>query len=137
MVLGRKNWIHIGSSQAAPRIAAILVGGGKLWRSKLAVREYLSAVLPGLANVPIRRLTELTPFSVGHAEALIALACCRQLDQSGLVWGLMEYEAGEARWPFSMSKGLKTSSSGARLSNDDTRLVILTACQNRLKGIVA
>ena len=41
-------------------------GGGKLpqiERLKLPVRDYLAAVLPGLADVPIQRLPELTPFA--------------------------------------------------------------------------
>ena len=61
VALGRKNWIHVGSPQAGPKIAAILSVVESCRRLKLPVRDYLAAVLPGLASVPIRRLAELTP----------------------------------------------------------------------------
>jgi transposase len=61
IAVGRKNWIHIGSAQAGPKIAAILSVVESCRRLKLPVRDYLAAVLPGLADVPIRRLPELTP----------------------------------------------------------------------------
>jgi hypothetical protein len=61
VALGRRNWIHIGSSQAGPKIAAILSVVESCRRLKLPVRDYLAAVLPGLASVQIRRLPELTP----------------------------------------------------------------------------
>jgi transposase len=61
VALGRKNWIHIGSSQAGPKIAAILSVVESCRRLKLRVRDYLAAVLPGFADLPIQRLPELTP----------------------------------------------------------------------------
>jgi len=61
VALGRRNWIHIGSAQAGPKIAAILSVVESCRRLKFPVREYLAAVLPGLADCPIRRLPELTP----------------------------------------------------------------------------
>ena len=61
IALGRKNWIHIGSPQAGPKVAAILSIIETCRRIKLPVREYLSAVLPGLANTQLQRLSELTP----------------------------------------------------------------------------
>jgi hypothetical protein len=61
VAIGRKNWIHIGSQQAGPKIAAILSIVESCRRLKFPVRDYLAAVLPGLASVPIRRLPELTP----------------------------------------------------------------------------
>lgn len=61
VALGRKNWIHIGSGQAGPKIAAILSVVESCRRLKVPVREYLAAVLPGLANVLIQRLSSLTP----------------------------------------------------------------------------
>jgi transposase len=61
IALGRKNWIHIGSAQAGPKIAAILSVVESCRRLKLPVRDYLAAVLPGLADFPIQRLSELTP----------------------------------------------------------------------------
>jgi len=61
VAIGRKNWIHIGSEQAGPKIAAILSVVESCRRLKLPVRDYLAAVLPGLADCPIQRLPELTP----------------------------------------------------------------------------
>ena len=61
VAVGRKNWIHVGSEQAGPKVAAILSVIESCRRIKLPVREYLGSVLPGLANVPIQRVGELTP----------------------------------------------------------------------------
>ena len=61
VALGRKNWIHAGSEQAGPKVAAILSVIESCRRLKLPVRQYLSAVLPGLANLSVQRAGELTP----------------------------------------------------------------------------
>jgi transposase len=61
VTLARRNWIHIGSAQAGPKIAAILSAVESCRRLKLPVRDYLVAVLPGLADRPIQRLPNLTP----------------------------------------------------------------------------
>lgn len=61
VALGRKNWIHIGSPQAGPKIAAILSVVESCRRLKVPVRDYLHATLPGLAHLPIQRLPEHTP----------------------------------------------------------------------------
>jgi len=53
VALGRRNWIHIGSAQAGPKIAAILSVVESCRRLKFPVRDYLAAVLPGLADCPI------------------------------------------------------------------------------------
>jgi hypothetical protein len=58
---GRKNWIHIGSQQAGPKVAAILSIVESCRRLKIPTREYLAAVLPGLADISIQRLAERTP----------------------------------------------------------------------------
>jgi len=61
VALGRENWLHIGSPQAGPKVAAILSVVESCRRLKLPVRDYLAAVLPGLADLPIQRLPDLTP----------------------------------------------------------------------------
>jgi transposase len=61
VAVGRKNWIHVGSEQAGPKVAAILSVIESCRRMKLPVREYLGSVLPGLANRSIQRVGELTP----------------------------------------------------------------------------
>jgi transposase len=58
VALGRKNWIHIGSPQAGPKVAAILSVVESCRRLQVPVRDYFSTVLPGL---PIRCLPDLTP----------------------------------------------------------------------------
>ena len=61
VALGRKNWIHVGSEQAGPKVAAILSVIESCRRLKLPVREYLAAVLPGLANLSVQCVSQLTP----------------------------------------------------------------------------
>jgi transposase len=61
VALGRKNWIHLGSKEAGPRVAAIISIVETCRRLDLSVRDYLASVLPGLADFPINRVAELTP----------------------------------------------------------------------------
>jgi len=57
----RKNWIHVGSQQAGPKVAAILSVVESCPRLKLPVREYLADILPGLANRSIQSIKQFTP----------------------------------------------------------------------------
>jgi transposase len=61
ITLGRKNWIHIGSPQAGPKVAAILSVIETCRRIKVSARDYLMAVLPGLPNTRLQHLSALTP----------------------------------------------------------------------------
>ena len=61
VALGRTNWIHIGSQQAGPRVAAILSVVESCRRLRLPVRNYLNEILPGLADKPIQQVVALTP----------------------------------------------------------------------------
>jgi len=61
IAVGRKNWLHVGSAQAGPKIAAILSIIESCRRLKIPVRDYLRDVLPGLADAAIQRVAELTP----------------------------------------------------------------------------
>ena len=61
VALGRKNWIHVGSQKAGPKVAAILSIVETCRRMKIPIRAYLAAVLPGIADVSIQRLAGLTP----------------------------------------------------------------------------
>jgi transposase len=58
---GRKNWIHIGSPQAGPRVAAILSVIESCRRLAIPVRQYLADILPGLADTSVKNVTGLTP----------------------------------------------------------------------------
>jgi transposase len=68
LVLGRKNWIHIGSQQAGPKVAAILSVVESCRRLKLSLRDYLSAVLPGLSDLPVKLAGALTPSAWASAQ---------------------------------------------------------------------
>ncbi len=61
VALGRKNWIHVGSEQAGPKVAAILSVIESCRRLKLPLRQYLASILPGLANLSIQRVGQYTP----------------------------------------------------------------------------
>jgi transposase len=61
VVLGRKNWIHVGSEEAGPKVAAILSVVESCRRLGISLREYLASVLPGLANMSIQRIQSCTP----------------------------------------------------------------------------
>jgi transposase len=61
VALGRKNWIHVGSQLAGPKVAAILSIVETCRRIKVPIRAYLAAALPGIAGVSIHRLADLTP----------------------------------------------------------------------------
>ncbi len=47
---GRKNWIHLGSQEAGPRVAAIISIVETCRRLNIRVRDYLACVLPGLVD---------------------------------------------------------------------------------------
>jgi transposase len=61
VALGRKNWIHIGSEAAGPKVAALLSVIETCRRLDLSARDYLLEILPGLAACSIQRLAERTP----------------------------------------------------------------------------
>ena len=61
VALGRKNWIHLGGAQAGPKVAAILSVAETCRRQGLPVREYLLAILPGMADRKRSETAHLTP----------------------------------------------------------------------------
>jgi transposase len=61
VALGRKNWLHIGSPQAGPKVAAIASIVETCRRLDINLRDYLNDVLPKLGDWPITRVAELTP----------------------------------------------------------------------------
>ncbi|MBV8899604.1 MAG: transposase [Verrucomicrobia bacterium] len=61
VALGRRNWIHIGSKEAGPRVAAIISVVETCRRLKMPARDCLGSVLPGLGDFPLGRIAELTP----------------------------------------------------------------------------
>lgn len=69
VVLGRKNWLHIGSPQAGPKVAAIASIVETCRRLDINLPQYLKAVLPILGDWPINRVAELTPANWKSARA--------------------------------------------------------------------
>jgi hypothetical protein len=63
IALGRRNWLHIGSETAGPKIAAILSILETCKRLKINPREYLEDVLPRIAGWNSQRMAELTPMA--------------------------------------------------------------------------
>ena len=61
VAIGRRNWLHLGSKEAGPKIAAIFSVIESCRRLGVPVRQYLPDVLPGLANRSIQSLASLTP----------------------------------------------------------------------------
>jgi transposase len=66
---GRKNWIHIGSQQAGPRVAAILSVVESCRRLSIPVRDYLADILPGLTKRSIQHLANLAPAAWGQTHS--------------------------------------------------------------------
>jgi transposase len=69
LALGRKNWLHVGSPEAGPKIAAIASIVETCRRLDINLRDYLRDVLPKLGQWPITRVGELTPTAWKAAQA--------------------------------------------------------------------
>jgi len=69
LALGRKNWLHVGSPEAGPKIAAIASIVETCRRLDIHLRAYLRDVLPRLGQWPIKRVGELTPTAWKAAQA--------------------------------------------------------------------
>lgn len=61
IAIGRKNWLHIGSEEAGPKVAAIASIVETCRRLDINLRAYLKDVLPRLGQWPSNRVAELTP----------------------------------------------------------------------------
>ena len=61
VAVGRKNWLHVGSPQAGPKVAAILSVVESCRRLGVPVNDYLAAVLPGLARRAASEVASLSP----------------------------------------------------------------------------
>ena len=68
IAIGRRNWLHLGSKEAGPKIAAIFSVVESCRKLGVPIRKYLADVLPGLADRSIQSLAELTP--TAHAAKL-------------------------------------------------------------------
>jgi transposase len=61
VALGRKNWLHVGSVKAGPKVAAILSVVESCRRIGAPLKEYFTDVLPGLDRRTLSQVAGLTP----------------------------------------------------------------------------
>ena len=61
VALGRKNWLHVGSAQSGPKVAAILSVVESCRRLGVPVKDYLLDVLPGMSSRMCSQIAQLTP----------------------------------------------------------------------------
>jgi transposase len=61
VAVGRKNWLHVGSPQAGPKVAAILSVVESCRRLGIPVKDYLAEILPGLNRRTLSAVATLTP----------------------------------------------------------------------------
>ena len=61
VALGRKNWLHVGSAQAGPKVAAIISVIESCRRLHLPAKDYLLDILPGLNRRKLSEIAQLTP----------------------------------------------------------------------------
>lgn len=61
VALGRKNWLHVGSPTAGPKVAAILSVVESCRRLRVPVKDYLLAALPGIDRRKLSEIDSLTP----------------------------------------------------------------------------
>ena len=61
LTLGRKNWLHVGSAKAGPRVAAIISIVESCRRLGVPVKDYMLDVLPGMDRRTLTEMAQLTP----------------------------------------------------------------------------
>jgi transposase len=61
VALGRKNWLHVGSTKAGPKVAAILSVIESCRRLGVPPKDYLLAVLPAMDRRKMAEVAQLTP----------------------------------------------------------------------------
>jgi transposase len=61
VALGRKNWLHVGSAKAGPKVAAILSVVESCRGLGVPLKGYLLDILPGLDRRKVNEIPQLTP----------------------------------------------------------------------------
>jgi transposase len=61
IAIGRRNWLHLGSKEAGPKIAALFSIVESCRKLGIPIRQYLANTLPGLADCSIQNLIGRTP----------------------------------------------------------------------------
>src|SRR3954464_4662143 len=59
VTLGRKNWVHVGSAHAGPKVAAIFSVIESCRRLGVPTKDYLLDVLPGMSRRTRSEYTQL------------------------------------------------------------------------------
>jgi hypothetical protein len=67
--IGRCNWLHLGSKEAGPKIAAIFSIVESCRELIIPIGNYLADVLPGMADRSIQSLAQLTPTAYASNSA--------------------------------------------------------------------
>lgn len=57
----RRNWLHQGSKETGPKIAAIFSVVESCRRLNITIRKYLRDILPGLADRSLQSMEQFTP----------------------------------------------------------------------------
>lgn len=70
VALGRKNWLHIGSQKAGPKVAAILSLVESCRRLRIPVKDYLCDLLPGPTQPVDESSCSTHPCSLGRRPPL-------------------------------------------------------------------
>jgi hypothetical protein len=69
VAIGRRNWLHLGSKEAGPKIAAIFSIVESCRKLGVPIRQYLANALPGLADRSIHGLADITPTAYATTKA--------------------------------------------------------------------
>ena len=69
VALGRKNWLHVGSAQAGPKVAAIVSVVESCRRLDAPLKDYLMEVLPGMNRRKLAEVAQLTPARWSASQA--------------------------------------------------------------------
>jgi len=69
VTLGRKNWLHVGSAQAGPKVAAIFSVIESCRRLGVPPKDYLLDILPGMSHRTRSEYIQLTPARWVAAQA--------------------------------------------------------------------
>ena len=113
VAIGRKNWIHIGSENAGPKIAGIISIVETCLKLEIRPRDYLKEILPEVADrlkTGRQELSDLTPMAWKANQSTTAwlpLICFHQKYaplHKWALWGLLNaYRQGTSTPPESKS----------------------------------
>jgi hypothetical protein len=77
VAIGRRNWLHLGSKEAGPKIAAIFSIVESCRWLNIPIRRYLAEILSGMANRSVQSFAELTPGRLRCQPGKVTCQTCR------------------------------------------------------------